>query len=130
MAVKLLIGVVAWGVNILRVHKNKFRKCSRLIKRREFEKVSKYGSRCSGKWIFLEILNKKEGSSRLGITVTKKFGPSHERNRFKRLVREAYRTLPIDRLCVDFIVRPRGNHDITLKMQEVQNDLKICFNLH
>jgi len=29
---------------------------------------------------------------KLGITVTKKFGRAHERNRFKRMVREAFRT--------------------------------------
>lgn len=124
MAVKLLIDAAAWDVNILHVLENKFLKSSRLVKRREFGKVSKYGFRRSGKWIFLEILPKKEGSSRLGITVTKKFGLSHERNRFKRLVREAYRTLSPIVPCIDFIVRPRGNHDKTLKMQDVQNDLR------
>jgi ribonuclease P protein component len=34
------------------------------------------------------------GSSRLGITVTKKVGSAVVRNRAKRLVREAYRHLP------------------------------------
>lgn len=96
----------------------KFPKSSRLTKRREFGKVSKFGSRHSGKWIFLEVLSNKERTSRLGITVTKKFGPSHERNRFKRLVREAYRRVKLP--PVDIIVRPRSR---PARMQDIQQDL-------
>lgn len=49
------------------------------------------------------------GVTRLGITVTKRYGKSHERNRFKRMVREAYRLsyreLPVG---LDLIVKPRA----------------------
>ncbi len=47
-----------------------------------------------------------EDPSRLGITVTKRFGKSHERNYFKRIVREIFRTSAVPS-GLDLVVRPR-----------------------
>lgn len=46
---------------------------------------------------------------RLGITVTKRFGKSHERNRFKRIAREAFR-LSQDQLIsnLELVIKPRS----------------------
>lgn len=107
----------------------KFSKESRLVKRRDFEKVSRSGSRKAGKWVFVDLLpcspNKK---SRLGITVTKKFGKSHDRNRFKRVVREAFRLISSEALSpFDLIVRPKGKLMPT-KMQDIKEDLRVILH--
>lgn len=51
-----------------------------------------------------------EGTPRLGLSIGKRFGNAVQRNRWKRVVREAFRleqcSLPTD---WDLIVRPQGN---------------------
>lgn len=131
MAVKSLIAAAALVVSNSLVRDNKFFKASRLVKRRDFGKVSRSGFRRSGRWISVEILPRPQSQAkqaRLGITVTKKFGKSHDRNRFKRLVRESYR-LFLNRFLapIDLVVRPKGKHPLSenqLMMQDVQIDLQ------
>lgn len=102
------------------MHEN-FSKASRLRKRRDFGKVSKAGYRRYGKYIRAEILP-STSCSRLGITVTKRFGKAHERNRFKRVVREAFR-LSVHRFKtpVDLVIKPKAKGK--LKMQDIQRDI-------
>lgn len=62
----------------------------------------------AGKYLVLDYYKGSSLCPRLGITVTKKYGKAHDRNRFKRLVREAFRKtqnlLPED---LEINVRPR-----------------------
>jgi len=44
-----------------------------------------------GRWVIVDVRKTGASLTRLGITVSKRYGKSHERNRFKRLVREAFR---------------------------------------
>lgn len=69
----------------------KFSKSSRLLKRSEYQKLRNLSTTIAGKYLAIDYYVGSQISPKLGITVTKKYGKAHERNRFKRLVREAFR---------------------------------------
>jgi ribonuclease P protein component len=60
-----------------------------------------------GKFLLIDCLPHQNGPSRLGISCSCKFGSSVERNRFKRMVREAFRTAQLP-TGVDLNIRPRS----------------------
>ncbi len=68
-----------------------FPKTCRLLKSFEFREVSKGGRRHYGRLLTIHWTESPKAPSKLGITVTKKFGKSHERNLFKRRIREIFR---------------------------------------
>lgn len=68
-------------------------------------------------------------TAKLGITVTKKYGKAHERNRFKRLVRESFRLL-LSRIPaeLEIHIRPRRSA-LCAKMDQIFADMeKILFS--
>lgn len=67
----------------------RLRASDRLKKRHEFQAL-KQGIRLVGKFICID--HRKANALRFGITASNRYGNSPERNRFKRLVREAFRT--------------------------------------
>lgn len=67
-----------------------FPKYLRILLRKYFHKASVEGERFGGKVLFFQYYSNPP-PSRLGITVSKKYGKAHDRNRFKRLVREVFR---------------------------------------
>ncbi len=72
----------------------KFPKSARLLKSREFSRLYqvKNKHRFSSDFIYLDYRISLSEQPKLGISASKKFGKAHERNRFKRLIREAFRS--------------------------------------
>lgn len=67
----------------------------RVTRRAEYLELSKVGRRVvSPHFVFLVRRSPEPGPGRLGITVTKKIAGAVGRNRWKRLIREAFRLHP------------------------------------
>mgnify|MGYP000129656742 FL=1 len=98
----------------------RFSKKERLRKRKEFQHVFETGKRYGNDQLKIYAVSNADSVSRLGLVVGKKFGNSPKRNRFKRILREAYRLNK--RLLgngADIVVIPRpGLTELTLKAIE------------
>ncbi|MCP4255564.1 MAG: ribonuclease P protein component [Candidatus Scalindua sp.] len=97
-----------------------FSKKERLRKRKEFQLVFDKGERYGNYQLKIFALSNGSSVSRLGLVVGRKFGNSPKRNRFKRILREAFR-LNKDLLNngADIVVIPRpGLTELTLKAIE------------
>lgn len=66
-------------------------KLERLLRRQDFEKLSRYGERVDGEHFIVVYAHNGLGKLRLGVTVSKRVGRAVTRNRVKRLVREYFR---------------------------------------
>lgn len=82
-----------------------YTKAERLLKRPQFLNVSKFGKKVQNEY-FLGLFTPNEaGTSRLGVTVTKKVGNAAVRNRIKRQCREFFRmNKSLIEGCCDIVV--------------------------
>ena len=83
----------------------RFPKQARLLRASEFERVFEARNSASDAWIVLYGAAGELGYPRLGLTVSRRAGGAVERNRWRRLLREAFRLTqqelrPLDLVCV------------------------------
>ncbi len=91
MGVKSSTDGAVRAVNSLHVREASFPKTIRLRTRLDFKRLAYAKGRYVGKWVIVDYCKSNLPYARLGITASRRYGDSHERNRFKRIVREAFR---------------------------------------
>lgn len=102
-----------------------FSKKARLLTRSHYQRVYKSGKRFTGALVYIDFIQVNSLNPRLGITISKKFGKAHDRNRFKRVVREAFRlTAPLFPKNMEINISPRYPMP-AVKRNEIQSDLAI-----
>ncbi|MCC5831916.1 MAG: ribonuclease P protein component [Chlamydiales bacterium] len=93
-----------------------FPKSSRLLRSREFRLCAKYGIQRTGRFLHLDVRQMTCPGTKIGLTVSRRYGKAVQRNRFKRLVREAFRLSQHELFAsLHISVRPRAAaHKATL----------------
>lgn len=82
-------------------------KDARLRRARDFQPVRTRGRRHVGAQAVVRAVRNDAGRARLGIASPRSYGDAVRRNRFRRLVREAFRATAATLPAVDLLVEPR-----------------------
>jgi ribonuclease P protein component len=92
-----------------------FPKRARLLRASQFERVFDARNSASDAWIVLYGAASETGQSRIGLTVSRRVGGAVQRNRWKRLLREAFRLSQTELPPLDFVCVVRGQSPPTLE---------------
>lgn len=96
---------------------------NKLTTKSQFQAIIRQSTRFVGKYIIIDARVNQVVNTRLGMTVVRRYGKAHDRNRVKRQIREAFR-LSYATLCagMDLNIRPRpfAHH---AKTQNIIDDL-------
>ena len=87
---------------------HRFPKRLRLLSSNDFERVFAARQSVSDPWLVLYAAPNEFDYPRIGLTVSRKVGSATVRNRWKRLLREAFRLKRHERPALDYVCIPRA----------------------
>jgi ribonuclease P protein component len=93
---------------------HRFPKRARLLRASEFKRVFDDRNSASDAWIVMYGAASELGHARMGLAVSRRVGGAVVRNRWKRLLREAFRMTQSDLSPLDLICVVRGQSLPTL----------------
>jgi ribonuclease P protein component len=100
---------------------------NRVRKRAEYLAIQSEGARVNGDCLVFIVQSRPDGSLRLGITASRRIGNAVQRNRARRLIREAFRAifaeLPAGLDVVVIVRRPLGERKLGDVLAEWQRAL-------
>ena len=104
----------------------RFPRSERLRRRAEFQRVYSQGIRVAGRHVVLFAM-RTEGSSRLGVTASRKIGNAVIRARAKRRLRELYRLRQSTTVteALDLVVNARRSC-VSVPWQSLARDFESC----
>lgn len=80
----------------------------RVRTRRQYQRIAQQSTRYVGYWIVIDARQNKKFPTKLGITASRHYGIAVKRNRFKRIVREAFRLCRMQlKIGLELNVKPR-----------------------
>lgn len=111
----------------------RFPKSRRVVRQRDFDRTFKTGRVIADSALVVHATPNTLGHWRLGLSMSRKVGNAVVRNRWKRLIREAFRRqFPSEKLsgqaspqaCFDLVIRPRKG--ATADYQAIYKSLANC----
>jgi len=110
---------------------NTFDKSKRIRKRREFLRLQRHGFRSFGRFVvIIGERSQRYTPGRIGITVPKKVGSSHVRNKIKRRIRHIFRlkqTLFFER---NLVIIARSSSTTAAFLDLRADIVDVCARLH
>jgi len=107
----------------------RFPKSVRLVSQLDFDRVFREGIVASDSVLVVHATRGTQPWTRIGLSISKKVGNSPVRNRWKRLIREAFRRQKLDLpLNMDMVVRPKRGAVADYKLV-TQSLLKLAMQL-
>ena len=80
---------------------------ARIRRPADFRRLLRAGEVFPGREVLVRRVPNEHGEARLGIAAPRRYGPAVRRNRFRRLVREAFRAVRAELGAYDYFVSPR-----------------------